>query len=439
MRPDSVSRRSFGKIGVALGLGMTASSAKRVLGANETVSLGLIGCSGRAQGLVRTFLKCGAVFHAVCDVDQNRLVRGRDITSVGDDSAYKDYRKLLERKDLDAVVIATPPHWHALPFVDACKAGLDIYCEKPLGVTIWEGQQMVKATRKYDRVVQCGTQSHSAPYYREAMQLLHDGYIGKIHKAKSWSLRNNDPKGMGKAVVTDPPDVLDWDFWLGPLPKLDYFPQRCHGGFRWFWDTDGGWMTDWGVHQFDIIQWGIQQDYPQAVSADGGKFFFTDCSETPDSFEAVFRFNECLVQFTVRSWNAHDPEHAPKVKNTWSGYGIEFYGTKGTLFLDRDRYTVWPEKGQFGEGVEFKEKIGDYRSMNINHITEFLENIKTRKRCVCDVEVCHRASSTCHLGNIAFRTGERIVWDGEAERITKHSELNSWLKRPYREPWKLEV
>ncbi len=438
MTHNKLTRRTFGHLSAAAGLALHSGPALNVLGANEKISVGLIGCSGRAQGLVRTFLKHGVEFKAVCDVDKQRLERGKEITSVQDNSAYQDYRKLLERNDMDAVIIATPPHWHALPFVDACKAGFDIYCEKPLAVTVWEGRQMVNAARKYNRVTQCGTQSHSAPHYREAMQLLHGGYIGKILKAKSWSLRNNNPKGMGPANITNPPDHLDWDFWLGPLPKLQYFPQRCHGGFRWFWDTDGGWMTDWGTHQFDIIQWGIQQYQPLAVSAEGGKFFFTDCTETPDTFEANFRYNDCLVQFTVRSHNAFDPEHEPEM-DTWKGYGIEFYGTQGTLFLDRDRVIVWLAKEPFCKDTKPVDIVGDYRLMNDNHIGEFLENIKTRKRCVCDVEVCHYASNTCHLGNIAFRTGERIVWDGEKEQITNHPELNSWLRRPYRSPWKLEV
>jgi len=435
---NHISRRTFGRITASAGLGLTAAPAVNVLGANETVSVGLIGCSGRGSALVRTFLKCGAVFKAVCDVDRNRLEHGREITGGEEVTAYHDYRKLLERKDLDAVIVATPPHWHALPFVDACKAGLDVYCEKPAAVTIWEGRQMVKAARKYKRVTQFGTQTHSASNFQEGVRLIHEGYIGKVMKAKSWSLRNNDPNGMGKAIVTKPPEEIDWDFWLGPLPNLAYFKQRCHGGFRWFWDTEGGWMTDWGVHQFDIIQWGIQQDYPLSVASEGGKFFFKDCSETPDTLDTVFQFKDCLVQFTLRSGNAHDPQHEPDMA-TWSGYGIEFYGTKGTLFLDRDRLIVWPEKEPFGKNTEAIHKTVDHRAMNDNHVAEFLKNIKTRERCVCDAEVCHRASSTCHLGNIALRTGERIVWDGVNETIVNHPELNSWLRRPYRKPWKLEV
>lgn len=433
-----LSRRSFNRIATGTSLLLTSAPAMNVLGANETLRLGLIGCSGRSRDLVRTFQHCGAEFIAVCDVDQKRLEQGKEQAGGESVTTYKDYRKLLEHKGLDAVVIATPPHWHALPFVDACKVGLDVYCEKPLGVTVWEGRQMVNAARKYNRVTQCGTQSHSAANFREGIRLLHEGAIGKIQKAKSWSLRNNDPKGVGMANVAEPPENLDWDFWLGPLPDKPYFKQRCHGGFRWFWDTDGGWMTDWGVHQLDIILWGIQQNYPLAVSAEGGKFFFTDCTETPDTLDTIFRFKDCIVQFTVRSGNAHDPQHEPKMA-TWSGYGIEFYGTKGTLFLDRDRLLVWPEQGVYGEGVAPVDMTADYREMTPRHIEDFMTKLKTRERCVCDVEVSHYASNVCHLGSIAYRTGERIVWDGENEKITNHPELNSWLRRPYRAPWKLEV
>jgi predicted dehydrogenase len=432
---STVSRRTFTQLSASA---VFAAPAIQVLGANEQIAVGLIGCSGRANDLVRTFLKAGAEFKAVCDVDQTRLAHGRDIAGGNDVAAYTDYRQLLERKDMDAVIIATPPHWHPLQFIDACKAGFDIYCEKPIGVTIYEGQMMVKAARKYDRVNQCGTQSHSAPLYREAMQLLHEGYIGQITKAKSWSLRNNHPQGIGQEVITNPPDELDWDFWLGPLPNTPYSRQRCHGTFRWFWDTEGGWMTDWGTHQLDIIQWGIRQDYPESVSAEGGKFFFTDCSQMPDTMDAVFRFKDCLVQFELRSANAHDPAHQPTMP-TWDGYGIEFYGSSGTMFLDRDRLIVWPEKEPFGKATAAIDKTGDHREMNDNHVQDFLTNIKSRKRCVCDVEVCHRASSTSHLGNIAYRTGERLVWDGVEEKITNHPELNSWLQREYRQPWKLEV
>ncbi len=435
---NDISRRQFNRVATGASVFLASAPAINVLGANEQVNVGLIGCSGRGKDLIREFLKCDANFLAVCDIDQNRLKVGQELAGGEDVKTYKDYRNLLEHKGLDAVIIATPPHWHALPFVDACKAGLDIYCEKALAVTVWEGQQMIKAARKYNRVVQCGTQSHSAENFQEGVKLLHEGYIGNIQKAKSWSLRNNNPQGMGQARFTEPPKELDWDFWLGPLPKRPYFPQRCHGGFRWFWDTDGGWMTDWGVHQLDIVLWGIQQSDPLSISAEGGKFFFTDCSETPDTLDTIFKFKDCLVEFTLRSGNAFDPPHQPKMA-TWDGYGIEFYGSKGTLFLDRDRLIVWPEKEPFGKGTPAIDKTVDHLDMNTRHVMDFLTKLKTRERCVCDVEVCHKASNICHLGSIAYRTGERLVWDGENERITNHPELNSWLRRPYRKPWKLEV
>jgi len=440
MEKRNLTRRTFGRMTAGIGAGLSVGPALNVMGANEKIALGLIGCSGRGMKVMRTFQRNGAEFRAVCDVDRKRLEEGRARAENNADT-YKDYRNLLERKDIEAVLIATPPHWHALPFVDACKAGLDIYCEKPLGVTIWEGQQMCKAARKYERVTQCGTQQHSGPHYREAVRLIHEGHIGKINKVLCWNWANTNEVGMGKAEPTEPPDHLDWDFWLGPVPKRPYFPQRCHGGFRNFWDTDGGVLTDWGTHHLDIIHWALKQDYPRSVCSEGGKFVVDDCRETPDTQDVVYQYDNCLVQFSLRSGNAHDPCHPHKVPDTWSGYGIEFYGKKGTLFINRNRYEIWPEAGEFGEGVEHYEYMNTEkeREMDDNHVGEFLENIKTRRRCICDVEVCHRASSACHLGNIALRSGERIVWDGERERITNHRKLNSWLKRPYRRPWKLKV
>lgn len=435
---NTITRRQFHHAAAGTALALAAAPAMNVVGANERINVGLIGCSGRGNDLIREFRKLEARFLAVCDVDRNRLEAGKDLAGGDEVAAYKDYRNLLEHPGLDAVIIATPPHWHALPFVDACKAGLDIYCEKALAVTVWEGQQMVKAARTYNRVVQCGTQSHSAENFQEGVQLIHEGYIGQVQKAKCWSLRNNNPKGIGQAEITDPPEHLDWDMWLGPLPQMPYFRQRCHGGFRWFWDTDGGWMTDWGVHQLDIVLWALQQTDPLSVSAEGGKFFFTDCTETPDTLDTNFGFKDCIVQFSVRSGNAFNPAHEPAMA-TWDGYGIEFYGSKGTLFLDRDRLIVWPEQEPFGQGTPAIQKTADHLEMNKRHITDFLDKIKTRERCVCDVEVCHKASNICHLGSIAYRTGERLVWDGDNERIANHPELNSWLRRDYRAPWKLEV
>ena len=437
---SDLTRRDFGKTLTTIGA-LTLAPAINVLGANEKISIGWIGCSGRGHEDARNFLRNGAVFKAVCDVDQNRLDRGRERVGGESVAAYKDYRKVLEHKDIDAVMIATPPHWHALPFVDACKAGLDIYCEKPLGVTIWEGQQMIKAARKYNRVVQCGTQQHSGPHYREAIDLLHKGHIGKITKVLCWGWYNQDTQGIGKATPSAPPPELDWDFWCGPIPLRPYFPQRVHGGFRRFWDTDGGWLSDWGTHHFDIIQWALQQNYPLSISSEGGKFVLDDCSETPDTQETVYQYKDCVVQWSLRSGNSHDPQHPNKFPGTWSNYGIEFYGKNGTLFIDRNRYEIWPEEGDFGKGVEHAERLNPNKEdpMDDNHVQDFFANIKSRGRCVCDVEVCHRASSTCQLGNIAYRTGERLVWDGEKEQITNHLELNSWLKREYRAPWKLEV
>ena len=434
-----ITRRSFGKLALASGAAYAAGPALNVLGANEKILMGTVGCSGRGFEDMRNFMRNGAQFIAVCDVDQERLARGQELAGGEHVATYKDFRNLIERNDIDAVLVATPDHWHALPFITACQAGKDVYVEKPLSVTIYEGQKMIEAARKYKRVSQCGTQQHSGPHYREAVQLLHEGHIGRITKVMCWNWGNGG--GMGKAAYQDPPKQLDWDFWLGPTPEGPYFPQRCHGGFRFFWNTSGGTLTDWGTHHFDIIQWALQENWPQSISAEGGKLALDDCRESPDTMDVIYRYKNSVVQFSLRSGSAHDPGHPYKVPGTWRGYGIEFYGSKGTLFIDRNRYEIWPEEGDFGKGVAQVEKMNSNREVDMddNHVNDFMKNIKTRGRCVCDVEVCHRATGACHLGNIAYRSGERIVWDGEKERIDNHKNLNSWLKRKYRKPWKLVV
>lgn len=438
MNQSKLTRRRFAQGGAALAYSAATGSA---VGANDRLRVGLIGCSGRGGKVMRTFQRNGADIVAVCDVDRQRLERGREMAGGEGVAAFKDYRKLLEHPDLDAVIIATPPHWHALPFVDACKAGLDVYCEKPLGVTIWEGQRMIAAARKYGRVTQCGTQQHSGPHYREAVRLMHEGHIGKITKVLCWGWYNENPNGMGPAAISEPPEHFDWDLWLGPLPKRPYFPQRVHGGFRRFWDTDGGWLSDWGTHHFDIIHWALDRDAPQSVSSEGGKFVLTDCSETPDTQDASYQYGDCLVQWSLRSGNSHDIAHPHKVPGTWKDYGIKFFGSKGTLFINRNRFEIWPEEGERGQGVEHFERMNESREieMDDNHVNDFFSAIHTRGRCVCDVEVCHRASSASHLGNIALRSGERLVWDAANERIVNHPELNSWLRREYRKPWSLDL
>ncbi len=424
----SLNRRTFNKAAVTLGF--AASPSLRALGANERIGIGLIGCGGRGIDVMRRFMQNNAEIRAVCDVDKEHLARARD-TADGNPKSFHDFRKLLEQKDIDAVLIGTPDHWHALVFIEACKAGKDVYCEKPLSTTIYEGRMMVNAARQYKRVSQGGTQQHSGAHYKEAIQLIHDGYIGPISKVVCWNTSNSGGRRRAEQP-TDPPPELDWELWLGPAPKVPYVEDRCHGSFRYYWDYSGGRATDFGVHHMDIVHWALDQDAPRSVVCEGGKFVHpNDGRDVPDTQDILYTYNDCLVQHTLRQGNAH-PGHGH--------FDIQFLGREGTILVNRGRYEIYPEEGK-KNGVERKtyKNPAPQRDMTRLHVAEFLEKIKTRERCVCDVEVCHRATTAPILGNIAYRTGERLVWDGENEEITNHPALNSWLHREYREPWRLEI
>lgn len=433
----SLSRRIFVQSTSAAAVSITALSAQRVIGANETINVALIGCGGRGTHDMTVFIRNGANVLAVCDADSSRMEKARETAGGEKVKMHKDFRDVLAMKDVDAVIIGTPDHWHALPFIEACKAGKDVYCEKPLCVFIYEGQMMVKAARKYNRVTQCGTQQHSGSHYKEAVKLIQDGHIGAVTKVLCWNFENDN--GMGQAAITDPPQELDWDLWLGPAPKTPYFRQRSHGSFRSFWDYSGGVMTDWGTHHIDIIQWALRQDYPQAVSAEGGKYGPADCGETPDTMDAVMKYDGCNVHYSLRTNNAYYP--VPNSPGRFYGYGTLFYGKKATMFLNRNFFEIYPEANEFGETIKpsTSEHSNNEGNLDDLHVQDFLAKIKTRERCNADVEICHRATSTPHLANIALRSGERVVWDGENERIINHPELNTWLKRPYRSPWELTV
>jgi predicted dehydrogenase len=431
----SISRRNFVQTASTAAVTMTALSAKRVVGANETIHVALIGCGGRGTHDMAVFKRNGANVLAVCDADTSHMERARETAGGEPVKMVKDFRDVLAMSDVDAVIIGTPDHWHALPFVEACKAGKDVYCEKPLCVFIYEGQMMVQAARKYNRVTQCGTQQHSGEHYKEAVQLIQEGHIGDVTKVYCWNAYNGN--GMGEANITEPPKELDWDLWLGPTPKTPYFLQRSHGSFRSFWDYSGGVMTDWGTHHLDIVQWALDQKAPNSIICEGGRYGNADCGETPDTQDAILKYDGCNVHYSLRTNSAFYSED-PKL---YRGYGILFYGKKATLFIDRDRYEIYPERGDFGEGVESVVRRLERGEANLDdsHVQDFLSKIKTRERCNADVEICHRSTSAPHLANIALRSGERVVWDSENERITNHLELNSWLKREYRQPWELTL
>ncbi len=423
----------------AMGLALSAGPGVRsVLGANERLGIGLIGAGGMGQANLRDFLRAGQVdCVAIADVYEPNLDNSVGMT-LGRAKGYKDFRRLLEHKDIDAVIIATPDHWHAIPMFMACEAGKDVYVEKPLSHTLQEGRSMVEAAAKYNRVVQVGTQQRSGEHFQKAVELVRGGKIGKVTYVETWIHGNQFPEGIENPVDSDPPAWLDWDSWLGPAPYHPYNRNRCLGNFRWFWDYSGGILTDWGTHLIDIVHWAMGVDAPRTIQASGGKYVLEDNRETPDTLEVLYEYpaspvsgKNFLMRFSNRVANGRGPDG--------HSYGIQFHGTDGTLFIDRSGYTLWPEATPVGpERIPNPNAIhGEGSAQHYPHVLNFLACVKSRQKPNSDVNTTHRSTSAPHLGNIAFKLRRKLTWDAPRETFPGDGEANKLLTKEYRKPWKL--
>ncbi len=442
---DEINRRDFMKraglttVGASL---VISSIPAKVLGANEKVIVGVIGTGRQGIGDLKAFQKQPEVeIAAVCDVYQPNLDQAVKATD-GKAKTCRDFREIVDRKDIDVVIVGTPDHWHALHTVLACQAGKDVYVEKPICTRLEEGKHMVEAARKYNRVVQVGTQQRSGIHFQKAVELVQDGMIGKVSFVRTWNYSNEYPEGIGNPTDSDPPSTLDWDMWLGPAPKLAFNWNRFGVGDRWstfryFWDYAGGMMTDWGVHLLDIVQWAMKVDGPNAVTASGGKWYVQDNRETPDTLQVTYEYPGFVCTYENRTCNGNSMYG--------KGYGIEFHGTEGTLFVDRSGFEVHPEKRHLGKGGKEVSRTASMQMDSANdehfdHVRNFLDCVKSRKRPISDIEIGHRSTSTCLLGNVAYRSKERIVWDVANQRLVQgNSEAKKLLAREYRAPWKLTV
>jgi predicted dehydrogenase len=440
-------RREFVKSATAAGIA-TAASNMRILGANDRVRLGCIALGNRGDQVLDAFLShqdCHVV--AVCDIYQPYV----DFAAkkIGDGPAqFKDYRRLLEVKDIDAVVICTPDQWHALQTIHACEAGKDVYVEKPLSLCVAEGRKMVEAAHKYKRVTQVGIHRRSSPFCREAADLVRSGELGRITAVRSFHIQNEWPKGIGNPPNEDPPPGFDWDAWLGPAPRVPYNKNRTFYRFRWFYDYSGGQLTNFGVHYMDMIQWALGQDAPQAVTAIGGKLVMEDNREIPDTLEVVWMYpGNTLVTFSQFNASAppaglHDGE-------------IEFRGTKGTLYLQSNGYEVVPdsitpnefaartpidrsrERGwRTGAKPMIAPRKTSGRAETSYHARNFLDCVRSRNLCNCDIETGHRSTSSTLIANIAHKTKSYLEWDKEKERFTNTAGANKFLSYAYRSPYK---
>lgn len=428
-----MNRRDFAKASLAASAG-TALSRTRILGANDRVRLALIGCGDRGTDVWTRFLKQPDVqAAAACDVFAPYLQRAAKVaTDAGTPNIpqHEDFRRVLEMKDVDAVLVGTPDHWHALPTILACQAGKDVYCEKPLSLTVVEGRKMVEAARRHNRVVQTGSQQRSGPHYQQAVKLIQEGGIGAVHKITAGYTRNAMPGFKPEEILgksKECPKDLNWDMWLGPAQYVPYDPFRCHYHFRWFWDYSGGQMTNWGAHNLDIARWALSAKGPTAVTAFGGRYEINDGGQTPDVQEVLYNFPTAVVSWSGREVNRTRDEY------------LVFHGTKGTLSIMRNGYTITPETWRKKDAPEIPaaQVKGDANESQNLHVRNFLECIKSRKRPIADVEEGHLTAVMCHLGNIATRLGRSIKWDADKEDFIGDKEASQMLSRPYRKPWKL--
>jgi predicted dehydrogenase len=421
-----MNRRKFMRAAVAGSIGVAA-----VLRANpETdeekakLKIGLIGCGWYGMVDVKAAFKVGGVeVIALCDVDSKHLKDSADEVEKIQGSrpkTFKDYQELLDTPGLQAAIIATPPHWHALPFIAALEKNLDIYCEKPLAYDICEGRAMVDAAKKHGRIVQIGFQRRQSAAIRQAREYIQQGNLGRIVQAEA---QIHYTAGMLDATPQAPPATLDWDLWCGPGPKLPYSPQIGHFAWRLEKESGHGHLVDWGIHLIDATRWILAETMPRAVQAAGGIYYFKDKITTPDILTVHFDFQSCPVIWRHRIWGAQ--EYDPEVSN-----GIFFYGEKGTAFVSDNKWVIIPK----GKGQERKvTELGT--DMAREHMADFLQAVRSRKRPGCPIEEGYRSTTTVKLAMIAYDVGAKIVWDAKSEQIVGHPEANRLLKREYRPPW----
>lgn len=425
-----LTRRSLLKSSAAAStlLALPAATYRAALLADEkpsgTVRVGCIGVGAQGRSNMNS-IKKNVV--AVCDVDKDRVASVAAELEKASIKAqtFGDYRKLLESKDIDAVLISTPDHWHALNTVDACKAGKDVYCEKPLSLVVTEGRAMVKAARDNKRIVQTGSQQRSGKEFRQACELVRNGALGKLKEVKvglpgpNWVDRAKKP-----VADSDPPANLDYDFWIGPAPERKYNANRVHYLFRFFWDYSGGQQTNFGAHHLDIAQWALGMDESGPTKIEGTATFNADkWFETPETAKITYTYaNDLKVLCSLG-------------KGGYPG-GVTFEGEKGTISVNRGSLTVVLN----GEKVPdpYKLPTGDVKLYVSNgHHANWLDCIKTRKLPICDVEIGHRSATVCHLGNIALRSGSAITWDPAKEQIVSGGDAAKMVTKEYRKPWTL--
>ena len=428
---NDAGRREFLKLSAGAVAAATLSHAAAADdSANEKLVIGLIGCGGRGRHDAGLFKKTPNVELAwICDVDEARRQQAARELEIPAANVVSDMRRLLDEKSIDAVLIATPDHWHSPAAILACDAGKHVYVEKPISHNVREGRLLVEAAERTGRHVQHGTQSRSTPMMIEAVQLLREAIIGDVMVAKCWNVQRRGALPVGE--FTDPPAELDYDSWVGPAPMIPYRTNRVHNRWTMWRHFGAGDMGNDGVHDLDYTRWGLGVDvHPSRISANGGKFFFNDDQEFPDTQQVTFEYpgagkpgDRRLLIYEQRLWSTNYPHNCDS--------GAEFYGTKGQMFLSRrGKIEVRSDRNSVID-IDIKPEPQN----DAAHVRNFCDAIRTGAKLNADALTGHLSSSLCHLGNIATLVGRSLDFDPQTERIVGDDKANALLRRPYREHW----
>lgn len=440
IKDSNNSRRKFIKQSVlgATALGFSASSYARIIGANERVNFAVIGVNGRGKAHIMAVnpLKNASV-SAFCDVDRRTFAKAQELLGEGNPKAkeYKDFRKVLDDKNVDAISIATPEHWHAPMGIMAMQAGKDVYGEKPCSFNAEEGEWLVKVQKETDRIFQMGNQQRSAPTSHEAMEDIKAGIIGKAYKGKAWYSNTRGPIGIGKKAAV--PEWLDWELWQGPAPRTDFKDNYVHYNWHWFWRWGTGEINNNALHELDICRWALGVDYPTRVSSTGGRFHYDDDWEFWDTQNASFEYgDDKLITWEGMSCNGmrrHD-----------RGRGATIHGTEGTILLDRNNYIVYDLKNNMIKHVKERTQSATTNTLgagglDVYHMNNFVEAIRKGVKLYSPIEEAHKSNLMCHLGNIAQKKKRSLTIDPKNGRILNDADAMKMWGREYEDGWKPTV
>lgn len=466
MNKETKSRREFilkssaAMAGMTVGLNAFSSlQTERIFGANDKIRLGFIGIGNRGSQLMQLFMRNNDVeVAALCDVYEPFLQRdrtkvherffssdkipGMDEGFGNEVKRFGDFRKLLEQKDIDAVVVATPDHWHAIQCIQACDAGKDVYVEKPLTITIKEGRAMVEAQKRTGRIVQVGLNRRGNVVYQKLAKEIKEDKIGKVLSASAFRISNMFPNGIGKMQPEQPPRDFNWDMWLGPRAFRPFQYNVAPYYFRW-WSDYSSQMGNWGVHYMDVIRWLTGEEAPNAISAVGGKYVLEDDRDIPDTMDVIYEFKSGrIIKFSIYEGSSG---------SGINGGEVELNGTKATLVASENGYEMRPSRpGQFQDWKKLadSEKFepektpapadkGFREDSTSGLIRNFLDCVKSKDQPWCPLEEGHRSTTFAHLANISLAVGQKLIWDGEKEKFTNSEKANQLLHYEYRKPWKL--